>query len=123
MCAYCAFQCRRIAPETGPTVYGHRNGGLIFGIGSQALILPHLDTISQFALLFAAVTAIAAWFATSGPRLSYFGVQMAQAFYFVNVQEFTIQTSLTVARDRVLAITLGFMVICTLFDRISPKPP
>lgn len=101
---------------------GTATGGFIFGIGSQALILPHLDTISQFALLFAAVTAIAAWFATSGPRLSYFGVQMAQAFYFVHVQDFTIQTSLTVARDRVLGIMLGLMVMWIVFDRIWAKP-
>jgi multidrug resistance protein MdtO len=101
---------------------GTATGGFIFGIGSQAFILPHLDTISQFALLFAAVTAVAAWFATSGPRLSYFGVQMAQAFYFVNVQEFTIQTSLTVARDRVLGIMLGLMVMWIVFDRIWAKP-
>ena len=31
---------------------------------------------------------------TSSPRLSYFGLQMALAFYLINLQEFKIQTSL-----------------------------
>jgi multidrug resistance protein MdtO len=101
---------------------GGATGGFIFGIGSQAFILPHFDTLSQFVLLFAAVTAVAAWFATSSPRLSYFGVQMAQAFYFINVEEFTIQTSLTVARNRVLGIMLGLIVMWIVFDRIWAKP-
>jgi len=47
-------------------------GGVILGIGSQAFILPHLDSIAPFTLLFLAVSIPAAWIATSGPRLSYF---------------------------------------------------
>lgn len=101
---------------------GGAAGGFIFGMGSQAFILPRLDSISQFVLLFAAVTGIAAWIATSSPRLSYFGVQMAQAFYFVHVQEFAIQTSLNVARDRVLGILFGLIVMWIVFDKIWSKP-
>ena len=52
-------------------------GGLIFGIGAQVFVLPHLDSIAGFTLLFAVVTAISAWIATATPRLSYMGVQVA----------------------------------------------
>ena len=55
-------------------------GGLILGISAQILILPGIDGIFGFALFFAVASAIAAWFATSSPRLSYFGVQMALPF-------------------------------------------
>jgi len=55
-------------------------GGFIFGMGAQIFILPYLDSIGGFTLLFVAVTIIGAWFATSSPRLSYFGVQLAVAF-------------------------------------------
>ena len=103
-------------------VTGAAAGGFIFGIGSQAFILPHFDSISQFVLLFAAVTAIAAWFTTSSPRLSYFGIQLAQAFYLINVEGFTIQTSLSVARNRVVGIMLGLLVMWIVFDRIWAKP-
>ena len=55
-------------------IAGYVTGGLILGIPAQILILPHIDTIFGFTLFFAAGTAIAAWFATSSPRLSYFGL-------------------------------------------------
>ena len=36
-------------------------GGFVFGMGAQIFVLPHLDSIAGFTVLFAAVTAIAAW--------------------------------------------------------------
>jgi multidrug resistance protein MdtO len=96
-------------------------GGLILGISAQILILPAIDTIFGFALFFAATTAIAAWFATSSPRLSYFGVQMALAFYFVNLQGSQIQTDLTIARDKVIAVLLGILAMGFIFDRFGTK--
>jgi multidrug resistance protein MdtO len=62
------------------------------------------------------VTGIAAWLATSSPRLSYFGVQFAVGFYLIHLQEFTIQTSLAVARDRVAGILLGLFMMWLVFD-------
>jgi multidrug resistance protein MdtO len=70
-------------------------GGFVFAMGSQIFILPHIDSIGGFTLLFAVITAIAAWIATSSPRLSYCGTQIALAFFLVNLGEFRIQTSLS----------------------------
>jgi multidrug resistance protein MdtO len=92
-------------------VSGAVAGGLILGIGSQVFILPYIDTIAGFSLLFAAITAVAAWFATSSQRLSYFGLQIANAFYLITIQGFTIQTSLATARDRVVGVMLGFFMM------------
>jgi multidrug resistance protein MdtO len=97
-------------------------GGFLFGIGAQVFILPEIDSITQFTLLFAAVTAVGAWFATSSPRLSYFGLQLVLAFYLINLQEFTIQTSLSIARDRVVGVFLGLFVMWIVFDQIWAKP-
>jgi multidrug resistance protein MdtO len=97
-------------------------GGVIVGIGAQMFILPYLDSISGFTLLFIAVTVVASWFATSSPRLSYFGVQLALAFYIINLQEFKVQTSLTVARDRVLGILLGLTMMWLVFDQLWSAP-
>ena len=94
-------------------------GGLVLGISAQILILPGIDSIFGFALLFAAVTAIAAWFATSSPRLSYFGLQIALAFYFVNLQDFHIVTDLTIARDKVIGVLLGILALGFAFDRFG----
>jgi multidrug resistance protein MdtO len=96
-------------------------GGLILGISAQILILPGIDSIFGFAVFFAAATAIAAWFATSSPRLSFFGVQIALAFYFVNLTDFQIDTDLTIARDKVIGVLLGILVMGFVFNRFGAK--
>jgi multidrug resistance protein MdtO len=97
-------------------------GGFVMGMGAQTFILPSIDSITGFLILFVAVTALSAWFLTSSPRLSYFGVQVALAFYLVNLQEFRIQTSLSVARDRVVGILLGLFMMWLVFDRLWGVP-
>lgn len=96
-------------------------GGIVLGMTSQVFLLPHMDGIGTYTLLFAAVTAIAAWIATSSPRLSYAGVQTALAFYFTQLRVFGPQTSLTVARDDVMGILFGLLVMWMIFDRIWVK--
>jgi multidrug resistance protein MdtO len=96
-------------------------GGLVMGISAQILILPAIDSVFGFALFFAAGTAIAAWFATSSPRLSFFGVQMALAFYFVNLQDFRVQTDLTIARDKAVGAFLGILAMGFIFDRLVTR--
>jgi multidrug resistance protein MdtO len=91
-------------------------GGFIFGMGAQVFVLPYIDGIAGFTVLFAVVTAIAAWIATASARLSYLGVQLALAFYLINLQEFTIQTSLSIARDRVFGVLLGLLSMGLFFD-------
>jgi multidrug resistance protein MdtO len=91
-------------------------GGFIFGMGAQVFVLPYLDSIAGFTPLFIVVTAIAAWIATASARLSYLGVQLALAFYLINLQEFTIQTSLAIARDRVFGVLLGLVSMGLFFD-------
>ena len=93
----------------------------MLGISAQILILPSIDSVFGFALFFAAGTAIAAWFATSSPRLSFFGVQMALAFYFVNLQDFKIQTDLTIARDKAIGALVGILAMGFIFDRFGTK--
>ncbi len=96
-------------------------GGAILGISAQILILPAIDSVFGFALFFAAATAFAAWFATSSPRLSYFGLQIALAFYFVNLQDFHIETDLTIARDKVIGVLVGILAMGFLFDHFGPR--
>jgi multidrug resistance protein MdtO len=96
-------------------------GGIIFGMGAQIFVLPYLDSITGFTLLFMAVTAISSWIATASAKLSYLGVQLALAFYLINLQEFTIQTSLAIARDRVFGVLLGLMCMWLIYDRLWVK--
>jgi multidrug resistance protein MdtO len=93
-------------------------GGFLIGMGSQIFILPYLDSIAGFTVLFIVVTLFASWFMTCSPRLSYFGLQVALAFYLINLQEFAVQTSLAVARDRVVGILVGLFMMWLVFDQL-----
>jgi len=97
-------------------------GGFILGMGAQIFILPNLDSIGGLTILFVAATALSAWIMTSSPRLSYFGIQAALAFYLVNMSEFRMQTSLAVARNRVVGILLGLFMMWLVFDRLWGAP-
>jgi multidrug resistance protein MdtO len=68
------------------------------------------------------VITVAAWFATSSPRLSYFGVQLAVAFCLINLLEFKFQTSLAVARDRVVGVLLWLFMMWLFFDHLWSTP-
>jgi uncharacterized membrane protein YccC len=97
-------------------------GGFVIGMGAQVFILPYIDSIAGFTVLFAAAISIGAWFATSSPRLSYFGVQVSVAFCLINLQEFRFQTSLAVARDRVIGVLLGLFIMWLFFDHLWSTP-
>ena len=101
-------------------------GGLLFGIGSQVWILPLLDSIAGFTLVFAAVSAIAAWFATASPGLSYFGRQVALAYDVAMFQGFGVRTPLAAAWSPQMGIFLGLLVMWLVFDfrwrRLRPCP-
>jgi len=103
-------------------VLGAVVGGFIFAMGAQIFILPYVDTIFGFTVLFILVTAIFAWFMTASPRLSYFGVQMAIAFYLVHLQSFKFETSLSIARDRVVGVLVGLFAMWLTFDRLWRHP-
>src|SRR5260370_9152328 len=92
------------------------------GIGAQVFILPYLDSIAGFTLVFVAATIVAAWCAASSPRFSYFGVQIAIAFYLINLTEFSVQTSLLPARDRVVGILLVLLTMWLIFHHLWGVP-
>jgi multidrug resistance protein MdtO len=103
-------------------IAGAITGGFIFGLGSQIFILPYIDSITGFTVLFAVVSAIAAYISTASSRLSYAGLQIALAFYLINLSEFSIQLSLSVARDRAIGVLLGVFMMWLVFERFYPRP-
>ena len=97
-------------------------GGFVLGMGAQIFILPHIDSIAAFTVVFMVVAVFAAWIMTSSARLSYLGAQVAIAFFLINLQEFKIQTSLAVARDRVVGVLLGLLMMWLAFDQLWSAP-
>jgi multidrug resistance protein MdtO len=92
-------------------------GGLAISLPVQVFLLASIDSIGGFTVLFVIVAVFASWIATSSPRLSYLGVQVIIAFGLINLQEFRIQTSLMIGRDRVIGILLGLFMMSLFFDQ------
>ena len=98
-------------------------GGLLIGMNAQVFILPYVDSIAGFTVFFMVVTALAAWFMTSSPRLSFFGLQLGAVFFVINInQKFARETSLAVARDRVAGVFLGLLMMWLIFDQLWSAP-
>jgi multidrug resistance protein MdtO len=96
-------------------------GACVLGLTAEVLILPRIDTLLEFALLFASVIAIGAWVATSGPRIAYCGFQIVLAYDLVNLNKFTINTSLIPVRDAILGIGLSVVGMRLIFDHLWAK--
>jgi len=99
-------------------IAGFLVGGLLIGMGGQVFLLPYLDSITAFTVFFVLVTALAAWFMTSSPRLSFFGLQLAIVFFVISLQKFARDTSISVARDRVAGVALGLLMMWLIFDQL-----
>jgi multidrug resistance protein MdtO len=99
-------------------VAGFLLGAGVFGWGTEVFVLPQLNNIAEYAVLFASVIWIGSWVATSGPRIAFSGFQIVLAYSFVNLNTFTIYTSLVPARDIVLGIVLGIVAMWLVFDHI-----
>jgi multidrug resistance protein MdtO len=93
-------------------------GAGVIGWGTEVFILPQLNTIAEYALLFAFVVLIGAWVATSGPRIAFIGLQIVLSYSLVNLNRFTINTSLVPARDAVLGVVLGVVAMWLVFDHL-----
>jgi multidrug resistance protein MdtO len=101
-------------------IIGATIGGFIFGMGAQAFVFPGIDSITGFLLVFAAVTGIAAWVSTSSPKISYVGLQIALAWDLINLSDPRFQTSLTIARDRVVGVLLGLVCMWIFYEQFWP---
>ncbi len=81
------------------------------GMGLIALVylLPNVEGIGGFWLVFGAGTAVAAWVTFGTPRISYSGIQTGLAFYKSVFQGFAALSALVI-RDRLIGIFFGLLV-------------
>jgi multidrug resistance protein MdtO len=112
--------------STGETIHklglrltGALIGGVLAGV-SIVFLFPVLDDIGGFIVLFAAVTLLCTWVATSSPLLAYAGLQMAFAFYLGVLQDAGPTDDLTVLRDRLAGIVLGNIAMSLVFSMLWP---
>jgi multidrug resistance protein MdtO len=99
-------------------------GGLVLGMGAEAFLFPHMDSITSLVILVGCVAFLSAWVA-GGRRFGYVGLQIAFAFYLTALAGFTAPTELAPARDRFGGIVLAMVVMWFVFDQCgrSARPP
>ncbi|QFR32577.1 FUSC family protein [Ancylobacter sp. TS-1] len=95
--------------------------GAAMGLGSILFVIPHLSSVGGLmALVFCAVL-VAAWVSSGPERISYGGVQIGLAFLLTVLDGFAPSTDMGSARDRVVGILLGNLVVYVVFTQIWPK--
>jgi multidrug resistance protein MdtO len=90
-------------------------------LASIVFVVPHMTSIAELALLVAAVTAPAAWIAMGSERTAYVGLQLAFAFYLAVLQGYVPSTDVTEARDRLVGIIFGVVVMALVFTYVWPE--
>ncbi len=122
MCLHSSDNDWSLSSKTGSENRRRGYWRIHFWYGAQIFILPYVDTIVGFTILYVIVTAISAWIMTASPRISYLGVQIALAFYFIHLRRFRFETSLVAGRDRVVGVLLGLFAMWLIFDQLWGSP-
>jgi len=94
--------------------------GAVLGLSTIVWLLPAMTSITELmALMFVAMWA-AAWVAQGSPRIAYAGFQIAFAFQLCVLQGAAPAFDLVTARDRIIGILLGNVVVYLVFTRVWP---
>jgi multidrug resistance protein MdtO len=94
--------------------------GAVLGLGTILLLMPLMTDLGDLLLVVAAVTFLAAWIGFGSERIAYAGWQIAFAFYYSTFQGFGPTIGMEAARDRVVGILLGNMIVFVVFTTIWP---
>jgi multidrug resistance protein MdtO len=94
--------------------------GAGLGVFAIVVLMPVMTDIGQLAAMVGAVAFVAAWIAAGSPRISYMGWQIAFAFFLCTLNSFGPSFDLIEARDRVLGILLGNLVMTVVFTSVWP---
>jgi multidrug resistance protein MdtO len=94
--------------------------GAGLGLGAVLLLMPRMTSLGDLFLLLAPVTLLAAWIGSGSDRIAYAGMQIGLAFYLVVLHGTGPTIDMDTARDRVIGILLGNIVIFVIFTTIWP---
>jgi multidrug resistance protein MdtO len=94
--------------------------GAAAGIAAMIFLIPHFTSIAGLIIVVFLGAFAAAWVAGGSPRISYAGYQIAFAFFLCVIQGSAPAFDLSVARDRVIGILLGNLVVYLIFANIWP---
>jgi len=101
-------------------IIGSTVGGMILGIGCLVFVYPNLEGVQGFLLVIAALSFVGAWCAAS-PYYGYIGLQIVFSFNLLAFERLGAPNQMTPARDRLLGIALGFLVMFLIFHQVRPE--
>jgi multidrug resistance protein MdtO len=101
--------------------FGGAAAGGLLGVVTLVYVLPNVDSIGGFLLVFGAGCAIAAWVNVGSPRISYGGYQVGVAFWKATLQGFGVAVSAQVLRDRMVGIAFGLIVFGLVEHYLWPE--
>jgi multidrug resistance protein MdtO len=94
--------------------------GAALGLGTIVALMPLMTDLGQLLLVVAPVTFLAAWIGFGSDRIAYAGWQIGLAFFLSTFQEFGPTLDMETARDRVVGIIFGNIIIFVVFTAIWP---
>nr|WP_315597756.1 FUSC family protein [uncultured Cupriavidus sp.] len=94
--------------------------GAAIGTAAIVYVVPWLSSVGGLLGLVFVGTWLSAWVAQGSPRIAYAGFQIAFALYLCVIQGAGPGFDLTIARDRVIGIIIGNLVVYLVFTRIWP---
>ena len=94
--------------------------GAAAGIGAIVFLVPFLTSIGSLMIVVFLGAYAAAYVAGGSSRISYAGFQMAFAFFLCVVQGPSPAFDMQTARDRVIGILIGNVVVYLLFTNLWP---
>jgi multidrug resistance protein MdtO len=94
--------------------------GAAAGYAAIIFLVPSLTSIDQLMAVVFLGTLAAGYVAAGSPRISYAGFQMAFAFFLCVVQGPAPAFDLVTARDRVIGILIGNLVVYLVFTNLWP---
>jgi multidrug resistance protein MdtO len=94
-------------------------GGAL-GIATILVLMPLMTNLGDLLLALAAVTLLAGWVANGSERISYAGWQIGLAYYLTVLQGYGPTLDMQTARDRVIGIVLGNLIVLAVFTTLWP---
>jgi outer membrane protein TolC len=94
--------------------------GCGLGLAAIIFIMPQMSNIGDLILLMLPVVFISAWIVAGSEWFSYVGLQMSMAFFLCVLVGFGPSIDMTVARDRVIGVLLGNLVVSIVFSFLWP---
>ncbi len=94
--------------------------GAAAGIAAIVFLMPNFTSIGALMAVVFVATLASGWVAGGSPRIAYAGFQIAFAFFLCTIQGSAPAFDMSIARDRVIGILFGNLVVYLVFSNIWP---